>query len=49
MSMSAKANILAKLRRSLAGTQPVADDYDVGLVTAPWSYPAGEPSPACAS
>ena len=42
MSMSAKANILAKLRRSLAGTQPVADDYDVGLVTAPWSYPAGE-------
>ena len=40
--MSAKANILAKLRNSLAGTQPVVDDYDVGLVTAPWSYPAGE-------
>lgn len=40
--MSAKANILAKLRNSLAGTSPVADDYDVGLVTAPWSYPQAE-------
>lgn len=42
MSMSAKANILAKLRNSLAGTQPIVDDYDVQLVTAPWTYPAGE-------
>ncbi|MFC3606326.1 LutC/YkgG family protein [Stutzerimonas tarimensis] len=36
--MSAKANILAKLRRSLEGTTPVPDDYDVDLVTRPWSY-----------
>ncbi|THG80695.1 lactate utilization protein [Pseudomonas sp. A-1] len=40
--MSAKANILAKLRRSLEGTRPLADDYDVSLVTEPWRYPAGE-------
>lgn len=40
--MSAKANILAKLRRSLEGTRPLADDYDVSLVTEPWHYPAGE-------
>ena len=38
--MSAKANILAKLRNSLAGTQPIADDFDVALVTEPWRYPA---------
>ena len=38
--MSAKANILAKLRNSLTGTQPIADDFDVALVTEPWSYPA---------
>lgn len=37
--MSAKENILAKLRTSLAGTTPLADDYDQALVTAPWSYP----------
>lgn len=37
--MSAKENILAKLRTSLAGTTPLADDYDQELVTAPWSYP----------
>lgn len=40
--MSAKANILAKLRKSLEGTRPIADDYDVSLVTEPWRYPAGE-------
>lgn len=40
--MTAKANILARLRRSLQGTQPLADDYDVGLVTAPWTYPQAE-------
>lgn len=40
--MSAKANILAKLRKSLEGTRPIADDYDVALVTEPWRYPAGE-------
>ncbi|GAB3371066.1 lactate utilization protein [Azotobacter armeniacus] len=43
--MSAKANILAKLRKSLEGTQPIADDYDVDLVTRPWSYPAAERIP----
>ena len=37
--MSAKANILAKLRTSLAGTQPLVDDFDEALVTEPWSYP----------
>jgi L-lactate dehydrogenase complex protein LldG len=38
--MSTKANILAKLRNSLAGTQPLIDDFDEALVTEPWSYPA---------
>lgn len=36
--MSAKANILAKLRNSLAGTQPLVDDFDEALVTEPWRY-----------
>ena len=36
--MSAKANILAKLKKSLEGTTPIVDDYDVSLVTQPWSY-----------
>ena len=36
--MSAKDHILSKLRRSLAGTTPLADDFDEALVTAPWSY-----------
>jgi len=36
--MSAKQNILAKLRNSLTGTTPVADDFDVELVTAPYTY-----------
>lgn len=36
--MSAKDRILAKLRGSLAGTTPVADDYDVALLTEPWRY-----------
>ncbi|HAB84335.1 MAG TPA: lactate utilization protein, partial [Pseudomonas sp.] len=36
--MSAKANILAKLKKSLEGTTPVVDDYDASLVTQPWSY-----------
>ena len=30
--MSAKQNILAKLRKSLTGTTPVADNFDVDLV-----------------
>ena len=29
--MSAKQNILAKLRKSLTGTTPIADDFDVDL------------------
>ncbi len=40
--MNAKDRILGKLRASLEGTTPVADDYDVGLVTDPWRYPAAE-------
>jgi L-lactate dehydrogenase complex protein LldG len=36
--MSAKERILAKLGRSLAGTTPLADDYDETLLTEPWSY-----------
>ncbi|WP_394374924.1 lactate utilization protein C [Stutzerimonas frequens] len=36
--MSAKANILAKLKKSLEGTTPIVDDYDESLVTQPWSY-----------
>ena len=36
--MSAKANILAKLKKSLEGTTPVVDDYNASLVTQPWSY-----------
>lgn len=38
--MNAKANILAKLKNSLAGTTPIADNYDEDLVTQPWRYPA---------
>lgn len=36
--MSAKQNILAKLRNSLTGTTPVADNFDVELVTEPYTY-----------
>ena len=36
--MSAKQNILAKLRKSLTGTTPVPDEFDVELVTAPYTY-----------
>lgn len=36
--MSARDHILSKLRRSLAGTTPLADDFDEALVTAAWSY-----------
>ncbi|QLC73704.1 lactate utilization protein [Pseudomonas sp. LPB0260] len=43
--MSAKANILAKLKRSLEGTTPLADDFDEALVTQPWSYPAEQRIP----
>ncbi|MGC1330863.1 LutC/YkgG family protein [Pseudomonas sp.] len=40
--MSAKQNILAKLRNSLEGTTPIVDNFDEALVTAPWTYPQGE-------
>ena len=36
--MSAKQNILNKLRKSLTGTTPVADNFDEVLVTEPWTY-----------
>ena len=36
--MSAKQNILNKLRHSLTGTTPVADNFDEVLVTEPWTY-----------
>lgn len=40
--MNAKDRILGKLRASLEGTTPVADDYDIGLVTDPWRYPSAD-------
>ncbi|WP_295516821.1 lactate utilization protein C [uncultured Pseudomonas sp.] len=40
--MSARDNILAKLRGSLQGTQPLADNFDEALVTEPWRYPTKE-------
>ena len=36
--MSAKHNILNKLRYSLTGTTPVPDNFDEVLVTEPWTY-----------
>lgn len=36
--MSAKQNILAKLRNSLTGTTPLADNFNEALVTEPWRY-----------
>ena len=35
--MSAKQNILGKLRKSLTGTTPVPDNFDVELVPAPYT------------
>ncbi|VVM81237.1 hypothetical protein PS645_02280 [Pseudomonas fluorescens] len=43
--MSAKQNILAKLRNSLAGTTPVPDEFDVELVTVPYTYPQDQRIP----
>ncbi|QQZ42893.1 lactate utilization protein [Pseudomonas sp. SK3(2021)] len=37
--MSAKQNILGKLRSSLAGTTPIVDNFDEALVTEPYTYP----------
>lgn len=36
--MSARENILNKLRNSLTGATPIADTFDEDLVTTPWSY-----------
>ena len=36
--MSARENILGKLRSSLAGTTPRPDEFDERLVTKPWRY-----------
>ncbi len=36
--MSARSNILKKLRAGLAGTSPRPDDFDEALVTEPWQY-----------
>ncbi|WP_434569867.1 LutC/YkgG family protein [Pseudomonas sp. Z3-8] len=43
--MTAKENILAKLRKSLTGTTPVADNYDVELVTQTYRYAPEERIP----
>lgn len=43
--MSAKHNILGKLRKSLTGTTPIADDFDVDLVTQPYTYSAEQRIP----
>lgn len=37
-SMSAKQNILGKLRNSLTGTTPIVDNFDEALVTEPYTY-----------
>lgn len=43
--MSAKQNILAKLRKSLTGATPITDDFDVDLVTQPYTYSAEQRIP----
>ncbi|MCU7247870.1 LutC/YkgG family protein [Pseudomonas koreensis] len=43
--MSAKQNILGKLRKSLTGTTPIADNFDVELVTQPYTYNAEQRIP----
>ncbi|QAX83266.1 lactate utilization protein [Pseudomonas sp. DTU12.3] len=43
--MSAKHNILGKLRKSLTGTTPIADDFDVDLLTQPYTYTAEQRIP----
>jgi len=43
--MSAKQNILAKLRTSLTGATPVPDNFDVELVTQPYTYSAEQRIP----
>jgi L-lactate dehydrogenase complex protein LldG len=43
--MSAKQNILGKLRKSLTGATPIADNFDVDLVTQPYTYSAEQRIP----
>ncbi|WP_435034728.1 LutC/YkgG family protein [Pseudomonas neuropathica] len=43
--MSAKENILAKLRKSLTGATPIADNFNVDLVTQPYTYTAEQRIP----
>ncbi|WP_448694701.1 LutC/YkgG family protein [Pseudomonas moraviensis] len=43
--MSAKQNILGKLRKSLTGTTPITDTFDVDLVTQPYTYSAEQRIP----
>lgn len=38
--MNAKERILSRLRASLEGASPIADDYDVEVLTASWRYTA---------
>lgn len=40
--MSARDTILARLRRSLEGTTPIADPFDATLVDEPWRYTPAE-------
>jgi L-lactate dehydrogenase complex protein LldG len=43
--MSAKQNILAKLRTSLTGATPIVDNFDEALVTEPYTYTAEQRIP----
>ncbi|MFJ2322028.1 lactate utilization protein C [Pseudomonas sp. NPDC087817] len=43
--MSAKQNILGKLRKSLTGATPISDDFNVDLVTQPYTYSAEQRIP----
>ncbi len=40
--MSARNNILDRLRQGLAGTAPRPDEFDERLVTEPWQYPPAD-------
>jgi hypothetical protein len=47
--MNAKERILGKLRASLAGTTPVADDYDIAWSPIPGAMRRTSASRACAA
>lgn len=44
-SGASKAAILARLRASLEGSTPIADEFDEAVLTEPWSWPASERIP----